>query len=91
MHYQFIAALIVIPLGYFLVKHFLIYGAMISSILGISIPCFLQLEHERKLLKLKRTEWLPWKNLFKISISSLLLGYTIREILNLSHKRSIFF
>ena len=69
-----------IPIGYFLVKQFGIYGASILFVFSFFLNSILQLHQTQKLLNLKLKDFIPWNDFFKltlISIFSLVILYTL--------------
>lgn len=62
-----------LPLTYFLVRHYNTSGAICGAMINIMLPRFIQLGMEMVVLKSNISIFLPWKGIFKIAISSLLL------------------
>jgi O-antigen/teichoic acid export membrane protein len=67
-----IAGVFILPLTYFLIKYVGIWGAMIGALISIALPKFLNLAAEIKLLKLRFTNFFPWKNFATITLISLI-------------------
>ena len=60
-----------LPLTYYLIKSFGIHGAILSAVVNIILPRFIQLGLEIKVTKQNLLTYLPWKNIFKILLISI--------------------
>jgi O-antigen/teichoic acid export membrane protein len=65
------SSIITLPMTYFLIKHFGIWGGMTSAMLSIILPKTLQLHYEMKYLKSNFFSYFPWKKFFIIAMISL--------------------
>lgn len=64
------SSVIILPLTYFFIVSFGIWGAMTSALVSISLPRFMNLAKEIKLTKSKFIDFLPWKEFGQISLIS---------------------
>jgi O-antigen/teichoic acid export membrane protein len=65
-----ISGAFVLPLTYFLIKFLGMWGAMTGALISISLPRFLNLAAEIKLLKCNFFNFFPWKNFAQITLIS---------------------
>lgn len=63
-------SIITIPLTYYLIKHFGIWGGMTSAMVSIILPKTLQLQYEMKLIKSNLFAFFPWKKFLIIAVIS---------------------
>jgi O-antigen/teichoic acid export membrane protein len=75
-----IGAIVTISIGYFLIKNFLIMGAMITAIIGIGVPIIIVIYYEKKLLNLTFSNWMPWDKIVKIALITILASLIILPI-----------
>ncbi|MCG8582530.1 MAG: oligosaccharide flippase family protein [Bacteroidales bacterium] len=64
------SSFVVIPLTYLLIKHMGMWGAMISALVSISLPRFINLAQEIKLIKSNFFHFFPWKEFAQVTIIS---------------------
>ncbi|TAJ12107.1 lipopolysaccharide biosynthesis protein [Marinilabiliaceae bacterium JC017] len=64
------SGIVILPLTYFLVKHIGMWGAMTGALVSISLPRFINLAQEIKLVKSNFIDFFPWKQFGKITIVS---------------------
>ncbi len=64
------SSIITLPMTYFLIKHFGIWGGMTSAMLSIIMPKTMQLHYEMKLLKSNFFTYFPWKKFLIIALIS---------------------
>jgi O-antigen/teichoic acid export membrane protein len=66
----FYSSLITIPLTYYLIKHFGMWGGMTSAMFSIILPKTLQLRHEMKFIQSSIIKFFPWKTFSIIALIS---------------------
>ena len=59
-------------ISYFFIKHFGLYGAAVSSVISYYVNGVLLLHKSRKLLFLTVSEWIPWTQLCRIAIYTMI-------------------
>lgn len=87
---NFIGSLLTLLFGLLLIRRFLLWGAMVTAVCGISLPIVLQLAYEKRYLKLDLAHWFPWGKLLRILLScipSVLLLFAIRAFVRGSFLR----
>lgn len=67
----FYSSLVTLPLTYFLIKFYGLWGGLISAILSIVTPKTVQLFMEMKLLNSNVFSYFPWKKFFHIALIAL--------------------
>ncbi len=73
MKSNIISSIVTVLLGYQLIAHFKLTGAVITALIGICLPRFINgFIHEKKLLDLPLKELLPWRELCDLTLISLL-------------------
>lgn len=75
-----IGAIVTISIGCFLIKKFLLMGALITCMVGIGLPITIIIYYEKKLLNLKFSNWMPWDKLVKIALITILASLFILPI-----------
>ncbi|MBI9063787.1 MAG: oligosaccharide flippase family protein [Marinilabiliaceae bacterium] len=68
----FYSSLVTIPLTYFLIKHYGIWGGLVSAMLSIIIPKTVQLHYEMKLIESNIFTYFPWNKFLIIALISLI-------------------
>ncbi len=71
---DFIGVIITIPLSFYLIQKFHMYGAILTALFGICIPVAIKIIFELRLLKIRLINWLAWKKIFKILAISILVS-----------------
>jgi O-antigen/teichoic acid export membrane protein len=66
------SSVITLPLTYFLIKYFGIWGGMTSAMFSIILPKTLQLRYEMKLIKSNFFTYFPWKKFLIIALISVI-------------------
>jgi len=66
----FLSGAVTLPLTYFLIKYYGIWGAMTGALISISLPRFLNLATEIKLLKSNLIDFFPWRKFAQITLIS---------------------
>jgi len=82
-----VSVLITIPISYFLIKEFTIWGAISSAVINTVFPKLIQISFEINVIKSSIKEYFPWKDLFFISIVACLVLVPVillNEFVNLS-------
>lgn len=88
-NYVFYANLIgttaTIIIGTIIIRYYFTYGAIATALMGIAIPIIIILWQEKKTLGLTIKDWLPWHNIFKILIISVVSSIPIIISKNVIH------
>ncbi|MGV8095731.1 MAG: lipopolysaccharide biosynthesis protein [Mangrovibacterium sp.] len=66
------SSIITIPLTWYLIKHYGIWGGMTSAMVSILLPKAIQLYYEMKLVKSNFVSYFPWKQFLTIAMISLI-------------------
>jgi len=69
---DFICLPITIISGLLLISNFGVYGAIFTAIIGNGLPIIIRLIIEKNIMNLNINNWLEWKNIIKILLSSLI-------------------
>jgi len=68
----FYSSLITLPLTYFLIKYYGLWGGLTSAMVSIILPKAIQLHYEMELLKSNLFTYFPWKKFLTIVLISLI-------------------
>lgn len=68
----FYSCLLTLPLTYFLIKFYGLWGGLISAMFSIILPKIVQLQYEMKLVNSNIFNYFPWKKFFVIGLISAL-------------------
>jgi len=68
----FFSSIFTLPLTFFLIKYYGIWGGLISAMTSIIVPKTIQLHIEMKLVNSNLFSYFPWKKFFKIALISLI-------------------
>ena len=72
LHAYLYSAIIVIPLTYFLIKNYGVWGGMSTALIGIGLPKIFMSFMELKEFNYKIREYIPWRALIQILLISIL-------------------
>lgn len=67
-----ITTVILVVVGYFLIRYYSLMGAMATALLGIGMPILFILVKEKMILEIKFKNWLPWKEMGTILLISVI-------------------
>lgn len=64
--------IIYLPVAYLTIKHYGVWGAISTAMLGIVLPKFFQILYEKRILSVKLKDYMPWRSFGSTSLISLL-------------------
>lgn len=69
----FCSVLVTLPLSYWLIKEYGIWGAILSSVINTVFPKILQIGFEIHVIKSSIKDYFPWKEIFFLTVVAVLL------------------
>ncbi len=82
-----LSMIVYLPCAYFSIKHYGIWGAITTAMIGMILPKLFQIFFERKMLEVSIKQYMPWKDfsiIFLISILSLLPLVVLHTVFHLN-------